>query len=62
MDVSKRGDVAKFAELHRKGASLTATDQHGMTALHQAARFGHKDIVKYLIENGEFCLMDYIRL
>ncbi|XP_072045698.1 diacylglycerol kinase zeta-like isoform X3 [Amphiura filiformis] len=60
MDVSKRGDVKKFAELHRKGASLTATDQHGMTALHQAARFGHKDIVKYLIENGPKGLIDVV--
>ena len=54
MDVSKRGDVAKFSELHRKGAYLMTVDQHGMNALHHAARFGHKDIVQYLIENGEY--------
>ena len=39
-------------ELHRAGADLVAVDQYGMTALHHAARFGHKDIVKYLIDQG----------
>lgn len=34
-------------------ADLLATDQYGMTSLHHAARFGHKGIVKYLIENGK---------
>lgn len=56
MDVSKRGDPTKFAELHRKGANLEARDQHGMTVLHQAARFGHKEIVQYIIENGKVLL------
>ena len=34
-------------------ADLLATDQYGMTSLHHAARFGHKGIVKYLIDNGK---------
>lgn len=55
MDVSKRGDPVKFMELHRKGACLEARDQHGMTVLHQAARFGHKEIVQYVIDNGKWC-------
>ena len=53
IDVSKRGDPMKYAELHRKGANLETMDQHGMTSLHHAARFGHKEIVQYLIEHGE---------
>ncbi|KAJ8032548.1 Diacylglycerol kinase zeta [Holothuria leucospilota] len=60
MDVSKRGDPTKFAELHRKGANLEARDQHGMTVLHQAARFGHKEIVQYIIENGPKSLLDAV--
>ncbi|XP_022111888.1 diacylglycerol kinase zeta-like isoform X4 [Acanthaster planci] len=60
MDVSKRGDVAKFAELHRKGAYLMTVDQHGMNALHHAARFGHKDIVQYLIENAPASILDAV--
>ncbi|XP_071942771.1 diacylglycerol kinase zeta-like isoform X2 [Antedon mediterranea] len=58
MDVSKRGDVKKFEELHQKGASLNAEDQHGMNPLHQAVRFGHKDIVRYIIEHGGKALVD----
>ena len=42
----------QLVELHQSGAGLMGTDQCGMTALHHAARFGHKDIVKYLIEQG----------
>lgn len=50
----------QIVELNHKGANLLATDQYGMTALHHAARFGHKGVVKYLIDNGKisFC---YIR-
>jgi len=41
-------------DLHESGsADLLCTDQYGMTALHHAARFGHKDIVTYLIQNGK---------
>ncbi|XP_041452714.1 diacylglycerol kinase zeta-like isoform X1 [Lytechinus variegatus] len=58
IDVSKRGDPMKYAELHRKGANLETTDQHGMTSLHHAARFGHKEIVQYLIEHGPKNLLD----
>ena len=43
----------QVVEAHQSGASLLATDQYGMTALHHAARFGHKDVVKYLIEQGK---------
>eukprot|EP00057_Strongylocentrotus_purpuratus_P007050 XP_011661524.1 PREDICTED: diacylglycerol kinase iota [Strongylocentrotus purpuratus] len=58
IDVSKRGDPMKYAELHRKGANLETMDQHGMTSLHHAARFGHKEIVQYLIEHGPKDLLD----
>jgi diacylglycerol kinase (ATP) len=54
IDASKRGDLRKLAELHEHGADLLCTDQYGMTALHHAARFGHKEIVKYLVKNGKF--------
>ena len=54
IDASKRGDLRKLMDLYHSGAQLLATDQYGMTCLHHAARFGHKDIVKYLIANGEF--------
>ena len=40
------------------GANLLATDQYGMTALHHGARFGHKDIVRFLIDNGKLKIME----
>ena len=40
----------QLMEVHHGGASLLATDQYGMTALHHAARFGHKEIVKFMLE------------
>ena len=40
-------------------ANLLATDQYGMTTLHHAARFGHKAIVKYLIDNGKIWSQGY---
>ncbi|KAK7497166.1 hypothetical protein BaRGS_00011460 [Batillaria attramentaria] len=41
-----------LCEAYHKGADLLVTDQYGMTALHHAARFGHKSIVNFLIDNG----------
>lgn len=57
IDASKRGDLRKLVELHESGADLLCTDQYGMTALHHAARFGHKEIVKYLVRNGR-CIIE----
>ena len=41
-----------MVDLHQGGACLSSVDQYGMTCLHHAARFGHKDIVKYLVDQG----------
>lgn len=53
LEASKRGDMMKSTEAQKAGANLTSTDSAGMTCLHHAARFGHKDIVKFIIENGK---------
>ena len=45
-------------ELEQAGANLLATDQQGNTCLHLAARFGHKDIVKFLIEAAPPAILD----
>ena len=60
IDASKRGDLRKLMDLYHNGAQLLATDQYGMTCLHHAARFGHKDIVRYLIDNGECTLLSNV--
>lgn len=39
----------QIKELHSQGFSLSTMDSTGQTALHYAAKHGHKDIVKYLI-------------
>lgn len=41
--------TVQLKELHGQGFSLLSIDASGQTALHHGARFGHKDIVKYLI-------------
>uniref|UniRef100_A0A7M4F9D0 Diacylglycerol kinase n=1 Tax=Crocodylus porosus TaxID=8502 RepID=A0A7M4F9D0_CROPO len=42
-----------FQELHRAGGDLMVRDSSGQTVLHLAVKSGSKDIVKYIIENGE---------
>jgi diacylglycerol kinase (ATP) len=39
----------QLKELHLQGYSLLSIDTMGFTALHHAARYGHKDIVRFLI-------------
>ncbi|XP_075234118.1 retinal degeneration A [Lycorma delicatula] len=46
---ARSGDVKMLKELHSQGYSLLSIDSSGQTALHYGARYGHKDIVKYLI-------------
>ncbi|ELT95564.1 hypothetical protein CAPTEDRAFT_165134 [Capitella teleta] len=60
IDSSKKGDLPKVIEAHQNGVNLLSTDQYGMTALHHAARFGHKDVVKYLIEQAPPVILDMI--
>ena len=61
IDASKRGDLPKIEELFvNQEANLLATDQYGMTTLHHAARFGHKAIVKYLIDNAQPVILDMV--
>lgn len=42
-------NISKLRELHGQGYSLLSIDSTGQTALHYGARYGHKDIVRYLI-------------
>uniref|UniRef100_A0A8C3V1S7 Diacylglycerol kinase n=1 Tax=Catharus ustulatus TaxID=91951 RepID=A0A8C3V1S7_CATUS len=42
-----------FQELHRAGRDLMVRDSSGQTVLHHAVKSGSKDIVKYIIDNGE---------
>lgn len=39
----------QLKDLHGQGYSLLSIDASGQTALHHGARYGHKEIVRYLI-------------
>ncbi|XP_015607660.1 eye-specific diacylglycerol kinase isoform X2 [Cephus cinctus] len=49
LKAAKIGDLPALKELHERGYSLLSIDANGQTALHLASRYGHKDIVRYLI-------------
>ncbi|XP_074039170.1 retinal degeneration A isoform X2 [Leptinotarsa decemlineata] len=46
---AKSGDLRVVKYLHNQGYSMLTKDEAGQTMLHHAARYGHKDIVKYCI-------------
>ena len=45
---------------HHVGYSLLSIDETGKTALHYGARFGHKEIVKFLIGNASSSILDMV--
>ncbi|ESO87278.1 hypothetical protein LOTGIDRAFT_107128, partial [Lottia gigantea] len=60
IDAAKRGDIRKVMEVYHHGGQLLAADQYGMTALHHSARFGHKNIVSFLIANAPPVILDMV--
>ncbi|XP_037029627.1 eye-specific diacylglycerol kinase isoform X3 [Bradysia coprophila] len=46
---AKVGDLLALKDLHSQGYSLLSIDATGQTALHYGSKYGHRDIVKYLI-------------
>uniref|UniRef100_A0A8C3GWB8 Diacylglycerol kinase n=1 Tax=Corvus moneduloides TaxID=1196302 RepID=A0A8C3GWB8_CORMO len=56
IEAAKSGNFSKFQELHQAGRDLMVRDSSGQTVLHHAVKSGSKDIVKYIIENGELDL------
>ncbi|XP_063374974.1 eye-specific diacylglycerol kinase [Cydia amplana] len=55
---AKLGDLKMLVELHAAGYSLLSIDASGQTALHVAARHGHKEIVKYLIASAPTAILN----
>ncbi|XP_045534039.1 eye-specific diacylglycerol kinase-like isoform X2 [Papilio machaon] len=49
LKAAKVGDLRTVKDLHAAGYSLLSIDATGQTALHIAARYGNKEVVKYLI-------------
>lgn len=58
LKAAKIGDLAALKELHNKGYSLLSIDTTGQTALHLASRYGHKNIVRYLIASAPPTILD----
>ena len=48
----------QLKDLHSAGFSLLSIDALGQTALHWSARYGHQDIVKYLLTSSPPALLD----
>ncbi|XP_066247871.1 eye-specific diacylglycerol kinase [Euwallacea similis] len=55
---AKSGNLTKLRELHMQGYSLRTRDATGQIPLHYAARYGYKDIVKYIIGNAPHIIND----
>ena len=53
LKAARLGDIKMLTELHQEGYSLMSTDETGKTGLHYGARFGHKDIIKFLLDKAE---------
>uniref|UniRef100_A0A672UHJ2 Diacylglycerol kinase n=1 Tax=Strigops habroptila TaxID=2489341 RepID=A0A672UHJ2_STRHB len=52
------GDLLKFIECCKKGANLLIQGPDRCSLLHHAAKTGHSEIVKYILEHGPSELLD----
>lgn len=55
---AKMGDLLRLRHLCDGGQSLLGTDEAGMTPLHHAARYGHKDLVRYIVASAPSSILD----
>ncbi|XP_039453074.1 eye-specific diacylglycerol kinase isoform X4 [Culex pipiens pallens] len=57
---AKTGDLVMLKDLHMQGYSLLSIDSSGQTGLHYASRYGHKEIVRYLISYAPNTIINMI--
>jgi ankyrin repeat protein len=55
-----RSYACQLKDLHLQGFSLLSIDSTGQTALHYGAKYGHKDIVRYLISYAPNSIINMI--
>jgi len=60
LKASRLGDLKMLTELWQEGYSLLSIDETGKTGLHYGARFGHKDIIKFLLEKAPALIIDIV--
>ena len=58
LKAARMGDLKMITDLFNEGYSLLAIDETAKTALHYAARFGNKDIVKFLLQKAPQSILD----
>ncbi len=58
LKAARLGDLRMLSELHSAGYSLMSIDETGKTALHYAARFGHKEAARYLLAHAPSAIID----
>jgi len=49
---ARRGRLAQAQILAKRSKSIDAADRYGVTALMEAAAFGHEDVVAFLLDRG----------
>ncbi|XP_040079014.1 eye-specific diacylglycerol kinase isoform X4 [Ixodes scapularis] len=55
---AKMGDLLRLRHLCDGGQSLLTLDDAGMSTLHHAARYGHKDLVRYIVASAPSSILD----
>ena len=60
LKAARLGDLQMLSELHHQGYSLLSIDETGKTALHYGARFGHKEIIRFLIDTAPGSILDMV--
>ena len=60
LKAARLGDLQMLRDLCTAGYSLLSHDETGKTALHYGARFGHKEIIKFLLAQGPPYLLDIV--
>ena len=58
LKAARLGDLKMLTELYNEGYSLLAIDETAKTGLHYGARFGNKDIVKFLLQKAPPSILD----
>ena len=60
LKAARLGDLRMLTELFNQGYSMLSIDETGKTALHYGARFGHKDVVRFLIDQAPASILDMV--
>ena len=60
LEAARLGSTDRVQDLLRRGARAVATDSQGHTALHHAAKQGHTDVVKVILNEAPAVILDMV--